>query len=69
MASDLLGEIVVIKRNGGDGARFPLKAKQCIFGRYSILSFIFCSFLYCEIILCIVTKVIADLMKIACKFG
>ena len=33
MASDLLGEIVVIKRNGGDGARFPLKTKQCTFGR------------------------------------
>jgi len=33
MSEQLLGEIVVIKRNGSDGARFPLRLKQCTFGR------------------------------------
>ncbi|GFS07722.1 antigen KI-67, partial [Elysia marginata] len=27
------GKIVVIKRNGSDGANFPLTAEFCLFGR------------------------------------
>ncbi|XP_065071797.1 proliferation marker protein Ki-67-like [Rhopilema esculentum] len=33
MSSDLVGEIVVIKRSGNDGARFPLRSAHCTFGR------------------------------------
>ncbi|ESO93083.1 hypothetical protein LOTGIDRAFT_79724, partial [Lottia gigantea] len=28
-------KIVVIKRNGSDGAKFPLTATSCLFGRHS----------------------------------
>lgn len=37
MSNDLHGEIVIIKRNGTDGARYPLKASKCIFGRYDFV--------------------------------
>ncbi|EDO36884.1 predicted protein, partial [Nematostella vectensis] len=31
--SELLGRIIVIKRNGADGAHFPLRTRECLFGR------------------------------------
>eukprot|EP00794_Sanderia_malayensis_P005604 gene5604-6294_t len=33
MSEDLFGEVVVIKRNGSDGARFPFRKSHCTFGR------------------------------------
>ena len=37
----LLGLIIVIKRNGLDGGQFPLTAKECLFGKYVYLEFLF----------------------------
>ena len=31
--NDLIGKIVVIKRNGADGPQFPLRTNECLFGR------------------------------------
>ena len=32
---DSFGDIVIIRRNGNEGKRFPLTEKSCIFGRHS----------------------------------
>ena len=34
--TELLGKIVVIKRNGADGAHFPLRSRECRFGRWEL---------------------------------